>query len=65
MQHGTGTGRVEEGTAVACDLGCGAVYPAGRAWQRDLHHYASEKGILPTCGRGAERKARAANAEAA
>ena len=29
-----------------------------KEYQRDLHHYASEKGILPNCGRGAARKAR-------
>lgn len=45
-----------------CPLECGASYT--EEWQFGLHCYASEKGILPTCGRGKERKAKA-NAEAA
>lgn len=39
-----------------CPLECGASYT--EEYQLHLHCYASEKGILPTCGRGAERKAR-------
>ncbi|ALA06560.1 hypothetical protein SEA_LUMOS_44 [Mycobacterium phage Lumos] len=44
---------------LSCELNCGASYT--EEYQLHLHHYASEKGILPTCGKGRERKAR--NAE--
>ncbi|SHX44948.1 Uncharacterised protein [Mycobacteroides abscessus subsp. massiliense] len=37
-----------------CPLKCGSSY--GDEWQLHLHCYASEKGILPTCGRGAARR---------
>lgn len=38
----------------ACDLECGASYT--ELWKLGLHHYASEKGLLPDCGRGHARK---------
>ncbi|QDK03845.1 hypothetical protein SEA_LEWAN_47 [Mycobacterium phage Lewan] len=44
-----------------CPLECGASY--SEEYQLHLHEYASEKGILPTCGRGAERKARYAGGD--
>ncbi|SKU46143.1 Uncharacterised protein [Mycobacteroides abscessus subsp. abscessus] len=36
-----------------CPLNCGASYRD--EWQLHLHCFASEKGILPTCGRGTSR----------